>query len=87
MIKNKEPIPIAEMKSDNLRPSNSMKPKMKIAVATTLEAARQGDNADTNREPSHFGDPVDTRCEQGVRSAFVANLDNPINGYTEIIRR
>ena len=88
MIKNKEPIPIAEMKSDNLRPSNSMKPKMKIAVATTLDVARQGDsNADTNREPSHFHDPVDTRCKQGVRSAFIANLDTPLNGCSKIIQR
>jgi hypothetical protein len=66
------------MKSDDLRPSNSMNPKMKIAVATTLDVARQGDsNADTNREPSHFGDSVDTRCEQGVRSALITNLDSP----------
>jgi hypothetical protein len=64
-MKNKEPIPTAEMKSDNLRPSNSMNPKMKIAVATTLNVVRQGDsNADTNREPPYLGDPVDTRCEQ-----------------------
>jgi len=87
-MKNKEPIPIAELKSDNLRPSNSMNPKMKIAVATTLDVVRQGDsNAVTNREPSHFGDPVDTRCKQGVRSAFTTNLENPLNGCTEIVQR
>ena len=41
-MKNSEPIPIDEMDSDNLRPSNSTNPKMKIAVATTLNVAHQG---------------------------------------------
>jgi hypothetical protein len=41
-MKNSEPIPMVEMKSDNLRPSKSTNPKMKIAVAITLDMARQG---------------------------------------------
>jgi hypothetical protein len=40
-MKNSEPIPIDEMKSDNLRPSNSTNPKMKIAVTPTLDVAHQ----------------------------------------------
>ena len=48
-MKNRQPIPVAEMESDNLRPSNSMNPKTKIAVATTLDAASEGgSNADRN---------------------------------------
>ena len=36
MIKNSEPIPMAEMKSESLRPRVSTPKKMKMAVATTL---------------------------------------------------
>lgn len=36
MMKKSVPMPIAEMSSESLRPSDSTKPKMKIAVATTL---------------------------------------------------
>ena len=35
-MKNRVPIPIAEMNSDNLRPRVSTKKKTKMEVATTL---------------------------------------------------
>lgn len=35
-MKNKVPIPIAEMNNESLRPSVSAKKKTKMAVATTL---------------------------------------------------
>lgn len=49
MIKNSVPIPIAEMKSESLRPKDSAATKMKKAVAMTFttpyipEARRESD--------------------------------------------
>jgi len=75
MIKNRVPIPIAEMKNDNFLPNDSTPKKMKIAVATTLTTPKaQQDQVRTLGNSTTLGPTVNSTSQKGVFPANVSDL-------------